>query len=1298
VGQGDLDRARQIYTRIDANRQSFLEAELDRAKASGDAQAGFRALVELRERSLKGEIDAFVNYLNLEWYKAGPARAYNLWIGMEGTQESLEWTTAEAGRLHSALIRASYNLPGALSEGDQVLLRRHGYVEGDGAGRYTIPDHARLVPTTVGSEFTAVTQRGPLATVDKLLNAQHLAELTATVALPGGIAGRFGRAVTAELLATGLVRSMGGKVLAYGIGTAAEAAAFTGLSRLGQVAVNPEMLTQGELWRPETLLREFAHNLVVIGALKLKGGATQVLQRASRGIERSLLRNTAQKVLAGSDIPAEAALLTALNAALESNSITQESFLENLGVIVLLRGMHPLTAGGESRWMRQAQARIDRHLRETGREVAPPERGRVGQTGEAWARFYEWVDAYYSPVQQLMVRFEGDWNAARKAYQNGEVTESQMRRMVQLRRQVVDALSDEIVKELGGEVQAFGSENLTSDYDISFVGPRAQVAVILFNARFNKRWAAAVDIGGRETGTVLDTNAYTGPEHANFLGGSRDVWFQDAFAHLAARKYLNDADWAGYRQRLLESAGADRRAGLSEMLDWVEARQREFKDATDRMRAEIAESGEVPAGDVEFAAQNRLYEQNLREIIELKDRYDRASGAERDALAQEIRNAQSKALYFAQEAYQTQAAIDHVVMTIQAAKRAITVESLMSDTPPELSIPLTPDQARQSYLEQIANMMKELSHEGDPAKLAAKAAKYLVRGLDAVRIARVNLGDFRAVVESTVELNDNRADLDKVRELLQTRFGENGADAYLRQVYDAVNQLTALLYGGGPSARVASAEGRSAGPPGQPPSESSGLATVPPPAEAGTGESPATPPAKPVTAQSVDAPRQRGPPAGEEGIATLPPGQERVAAPQGRESTPSPLAAAGPRRLVLLDPTTGQGERIQLGRRIGGGAFNDVYEIEGQPDRVIRISKESAGSDAAKVDAFGRQALDQANPELVAAPRRFGGFDVVGVEGGGAGVLGARAEIVRRVPETARDQLSRNPDGKMTAGQAIAFDRATRELNRLGFVWLDNHRNNYWLEDLPGTDNWRVVIFDTGGIVKMRGGPEQAADAARRFQQALNAPPPEQADLFQRTRNAAGNIKDLVSAGYREELLERFGADIDVEAIFGQPSGTDNANKIGFRTDGVAAFENVQDLARVNDPAALDRAYRSLRDGGAVPAPAEAAAPTPQQAALDAARAEHAAGLKALSGEPAYRSLLDALKTPEEVAGLADVGMARQFMSPQARTEADAALAIVNATLAADPSVSGVNAVALARYINLRAGRGVAGGPREAGV
>ncbi|HLB79798.1 MAG TPA: hypothetical protein VJJ77_04790, partial [Dongiaceae bacterium] len=193
IGQGDLDRARQIYTRIDANRQSFLEAELDRAKQSGDAQAGFRALVELRERSLKGEIDAFVNYLNLEWYRAGPARAYNLWIGMEGTQEALEWTTAEAGRLHGALIRASYNLPGALSEDDKILLRRHGYIEGDGAGRYTIPDYARLVPTTAGSEFTALTQQGPLATVDNLLNAQRLAELTATVVLPGGVAGKFGK-------------------------------------------------------------------------------------------------------------------------------------------------------------------------------------------------------------------------------------------------------------------------------------------------------------------------------------------------------------------------------------------------------------------------------------------------------------------------------------------------------------------------------------------------------------------------------------------------------------------------------------------------------------------------------------------------------------------------------------------------------------------------------------------------------------------------------------------------------------------------------------------------------------------------------------------------------------------------------------------------------------------------------------------------------------------------------------------------------------------------------------------------
>lgn len=353
--------AKELERSVALNDRNQLLNEYQAALLDKDAQRMFRALVPLREASLAGEINAFVNYLHEDWTKAGPARAYNLWVGMDATQEALEQITAESQKVQLALIRAGHNLPGQLSEADQRILIRHGFLTD---GKYTIPSQIKLDPTKVGSEFVDLTKKGRLATVDLFLNAHQAAELFATVALPGGIAGKFGRAVTMEMLALGGIRTFGGKALAYGTGLALEAGAFTALNRGARIGIDPSIALQDQFWSRETLVKEYAHNLMIIGALKGFGKGAQELGKRAKGFAdsanaaRSYARSVEYVALMG-----EAGLLTGLNGLLESNQITQDDYLGNLLTIVLLKGTNKVLEGGEkSASTKLQEARINKIL------------------------------------------------------------------------------------------------------------------------------------------------------------------------------------------------------------------------------------------------------------------------------------------------------------------------------------------------------------------------------------------------------------------------------------------------------------------------------------------------------------------------------------------------------------------------------------------------------------------------------------------------------------------------------------------------------------------------------------------------------------------------------------------------------------------------------------------------------------------------------------------------------------------------------------------------------------------------
>ncbi|MEK8023568.1 MAG: hypothetical protein AAB229_07140 [Candidatus Hydrogenedentota bacterium] len=791
LGKAEIEMAKAQQGRVAENRLQWLRDDLDASRRENDPQKGFLALVQLREASLAGQYEAYVNYLDVPWYRRGPVRGARIGLYHEETAKELLAASDDIAQLHQVLIRAAYRPVDALAEADRAFLEERGFIVN---GRYRIPSEITLEPTKAAAELA---NEGKLAAIDKYVNAAFAAELAATVVLPGGISGRFaagafGRVALGEIIqregikvtARYLVSRTGAAYIAtWGAEKTLEAALFTALSRGARTAINPEMILDDRLWSMRALGSEFLHNAAVISALNLGGGAMRLGQEgirraigdriSSEGAE-ALFRAAAGSITA----TGEAALLTGLNRLLSGNQITQDDFIGNLLTVAMLRASH---IGGE-----QGQ-------------------GRVSQTRDAMEIFDRFLTDEYLPVRRLMEQYGGSWNALKKAFLHHDVSDAQMRAVFNLRKEVIDDLAAEIVKELKesfGEasVKAFGSSNLTSDYDLSFYGPKAELAVILFNARFGSRWGRALELGGKESAGTLDVNFYTNPVFDLFRGGKDDIARQDDFGYMAARKYLNDRQWGEHRRTILENIPEAQRADLNARLDRIEGMVKEANGKISRFEAELRAEAEARAKElagarvdnenIEWAARNRLYEENLREIIRLKEAHENAAPAEKEAIAQQLRDAQSRALYFAAEAYQTEAAIKHVVLSIQAAGRKITAASLLSPERPQLSIPLTEAQGRQSYNEQIANMLKEYNHGGDPAKLATKVAKYFIRALDAARISGVELEAYRDVVEATCELDANRDNMDNFKKVLEKRFGEKGAQAYIDSVFGMMNRLT----------------------------------------------------------------------------------------------------------------------------------------------------------------------------------------------------------------------------------------------------------------------------------------------------------------------------------------------------------------------------------------------------------------------------------------------------------------------------------------------------------------------------
>jgi hypothetical protein len=274
------------------------------------------------------------------------------------------------------------------------------------------------------------------------------------------------------------------------------------------------------------------------------------------------------------------------------------------------------------------------------------------------------------------------------------------------------------------------------------------------------------------------------------------------------------------------------------------------------------------------------------------------------------------------------------------------------------------------------------------------------------------------------------------------------------------------------------------------------------------------------------------------------------------QSSPSPYVI-GPNSKVRGVDAAGETADIELGEELAAGYFNRVYDVkraDGSPV-VARISKAPATDDGIKIDGFGRKALDDADADIVRAVERENIYILDN---------GRQCEILKKVDHFAHQQLAKNPGGRMTDGQAIAFDRATRELNKKGYVWLDNHHKNYYFEKIDGTaDGWRVVIGDTGGVFKVK-------DINPRELQKIISTPDQK---FLRELEQFGPksvIREALINDRSHKIREMYKSKFDLDAM-----GVKDYGAIQFRSDGVVAYPKARALFDVETN--LEGAYRALQ-------------------------------------------------------------------------------------------------------------------------
>ncbi|MCC7016749.1 MAG: hypothetical protein IT564_06055, partial [Rhodospirillales bacterium] len=778
----------------------------------------------------------------------------------------------------------------------------------------------------------------------------------------------------------------------------------------------------------------------------------------------------------------------------------------------------------------------------------------------------------------------------------GGPSELEMHKLIAHRKQVVDEMLDAAMRAVEAETgkplkrTAFGSQKLTSDYDLSVEGWGAERAVVDFNRRFRDRF-------GTEAGHLFDTNVYTDPIYnlisaratrgrADLLPPSQmDDMRQFMYAQMAGRKYMDDAQWARNARLLEEAMGDDAaaRAMVRDIVRDVDNANRGFsnriKDRFDALVADARRRGrtldEGTTAALRKRAENDVYGDVLERIDayrseldflsslgpgaanrnsalrqtskpydnavnEIRRLYDKGDIEAADALkaewqgrmAEQLRNNQGSALYFASEAYQAQGTIEHVVSEIQAAGKAVDAAKLLrrptAPTPERMGAYLD------SMFENRANMFKELNHARDPkagafpnpADAAGHAAKYFIRQLDAAHEAGVDLSRAleRNVVEATVaanKLRDKPADL--AREL--SRLGFNDPAEFVRGVEKASDDLARAGMGASPLKRLApeaaayrrevdelmaSVDARSIDPVAEAAARAAGKADM---LSGGNGvlasrALPEIPPAPVINPPAVPGASKLAPKTGspvddaDEVLTALnPPRADRAADAAVPGEPPKPAWArpgpgddragyaltqapkqhpqVGTRKGPRSDMPQGgeqwvlpNGQVAPVGDFVGKGAFAHVYRLRtpGREKEVLKLYTRPPGSgdDPLMVVADTMQGYELLRKANIPT------LDIKHASREGQYIvqeaLDPKRDVTFKVSDLV-DKKTMTPKKRLSRGQQEAIVGLHRKLIDNGLIWEDGHIENIFFRKTGWWDKWEAGILDTDRIAFVGAGP-----------------------------------------------------------------------------------------------------------------------------------------------------------------------------------------------------------------------------------
>lgn len=189
-----------------------------------------------------------------------------------------------------------------------------------------------------------------------------------------------------------------------------------------------------------------------------------------------------------------------------------------------------------------------------------------------------------------------------------------------------------------------------------------------------------------------------------------------------------------------------------------------------------------------------------------------------------------------------------------------------------------------------------------------------------------------------------------------------------------------------------------------------------------------------------------------------------------------------PTQKISYKGPTGEDLSISVGPKIDSGASSEVFQHPQYRDRVIRITYKRDAPVPDVLDTYGERVLSNVDSDhlrgakiheelslgtnedilrVTVVEKLEPAYGTIDNQWGKIGSFGAEARL--------------NANMDMSIAQAEAYVGAMEDLNRRGFVWLDNKPDNFaFVPKNDGSGAVDVVVMDAGGIFPI------SADAAAR--------------------------------------------------------------------------------------------------------------------------------------------------------------------------------------------------------------------------